>query len=354
METESVSDLETPLAEKRVDKPSGDKDYSDSRLNWHNVELILKWTAVAYGFGFLTVMWHTHRLGVPVLQLIEPVNVWIGAPLAIVVFFIEKLVKAANKIREDFVTGLKEVRGRAKAVTESKDLQMLAERTVDLMATSSILAIPLFGKLSFVKGLLKKLFTVIYRLSGLFDPQVSDRQRERTLAHLSRTLAWSQFVAVTGNFIDSVVTLCVVPLACFVYVVAIYPLIPQTLGGGKPVDVQVVVSEESIPEAKEFEGWVSSSRSATTSSLTTKRSLIVPVTLYFRTDHDLYIRKGDGPIISLSEHAVEGIIFNSKRTQASNGITQNPSREGSPNKRDEDTTKAHAAQTEKSSDHQKQ
>lgn len=258
-----------------------------------------------------------------------------------------------NKIREDFVTGLKEARARADAVTESTDLQMLADRTVDLMATSSILAIPLFGKFSFVKGPLKKLYALNYRLSGLFDPQVSDRQRERTLARLSRALAWSQFVAVTSRFIDSVAMLCAIPLACFVYVVAIYPLIPQTLGGGKPVDVQLVMSEESIPEMKEFESWVSSSSSATTSSLTTKRSLIVPVTLYFRTDHDLYVRKGDGPIISLSDHAVEGIIFNSKGAQASNVVTQNPSGEAPQNKQHETTKNTPAAQTEKASDHQK-
>jgi len=58
---------------------------------WHTIEPILKWGAVAYGFGFLTVMVHTYLLGVPVLQLIEPVNVWIGAPLAGVVFFLDKL-----------------------------------------------------------------------------------------------------------------------------------------------------------------------------------------------------------------------------------------------------------------------
>ncbi|HYK61081.1 MAG TPA: hypothetical protein VEV85_16735 [Bryobacteraceae bacterium] len=46
---------------------------------------------MAYGFGFLTVMVHTYPLGVPALQLIEPVNVWIGAPLAGVVFFLDKL-----------------------------------------------------------------------------------------------------------------------------------------------------------------------------------------------------------------------------------------------------------------------
>lgn len=97
METVPASDVEAPLSKKSVDRPSGATQNSDSKLNWHDIEPILKWAAVAYGFGFLTVMWHTHRLGVPVLQLIEPVNVWIGAPLAIVVFFLEKLVKGREQ-----------------------------------------------------------------------------------------------------------------------------------------------------------------------------------------------------------------------------------------------------------------
>jgi len=58
------------------------KGGANPKANWRDIEWILKWAADAYGFGFLTVMWYTHhRLGVPVLQLIEPVNVWIGAPL---------------------------------------------------------------------------------------------------------------------------------------------------------------------------------------------------------------------------------------------------------------------------------
>ena len=250
METVPASDVGAPLSEKSVDRPSGGKQDSDSKLSWRDIEPILKWAAVAYGFGFLTVMWHTHRLGVPVLQLIEPVNVWIGAPLAIVVFFLEKLFKAANKIREDFLTGLKESRAEVKAITESKDWQMLPDHIVDLMVTSSILAIPLIGQLSFLKGPLTKLWAYTFRLSGLVDLHVSDRQRKRILALLSRILGWSQFVILTSRAVNSFAALCVVPLACFIYVVVICPLIPQTLAGGKPADVQLVMSEESIPEGE--------------------------------------------------------------------------------------------------------
>ena len=58
---------------------AGPEETYGTGAKWHNIEPALKWVAVAYAFGFVTVMLYTYRLGIPVLQLIEPVNVWIGA-----------------------------------------------------------------------------------------------------------------------------------------------------------------------------------------------------------------------------------------------------------------------------------
>lgn len=60
---------------------------SSTEGGWTNIEPFLKWGAVAYGLGFVTVMFHTRKIGIPVIQLVEPVNIWIGLPLAVVLFF---------------------------------------------------------------------------------------------------------------------------------------------------------------------------------------------------------------------------------------------------------------------------
>ena len=46
---------------------------------WEFAENIVKLAGLAYAFGFLIVLVNTARLGIPVIQVLEPVNVLIGA-----------------------------------------------------------------------------------------------------------------------------------------------------------------------------------------------------------------------------------------------------------------------------------
>lgn len=308
--TDRVNQL-TVVADSRA------QQRSKSTFNWHDIEPILKWAAVAYGLGFVTVMWHTYRLGVPVLQLAEPANVWIGAPLAIVVFFLDKLVKAANGVRKDFVAGLTEARQMRSTLTESVgDLQNLADRAADVMTISLTLTVPFVVALRPVQRWIKIGCLRYIRPSAGFsrDRGISDEHRKRTFRLIGRILRWSKFVSVTTLLINSVAMFCLVPLCCFVYVAAIYPVIPQTLGGGRPVSVKLILSEDSIPQGEGFDSWLpprGTSHTADSSSGSRRNSsIVVPVTLYFRTERDLYVRrKPTDPVVSLSEHAVEGIIF---------------------------------------------
>src|SRR6187399_2481245 len=48
------------------------------------IERVVRYGAVAYAFGFLVVMTHTWRLGLPVITLVDPVYVWLGLPFALV------------------------------------------------------------------------------------------------------------------------------------------------------------------------------------------------------------------------------------------------------------------------------
>jgi hypothetical protein len=47
-------------------------------------------------------MLHTYRLGLPVVELIEPIYIWVGLPLAVVLYFIGQLLAAFRATRRNF------------------------------------------------------------------------------------------------------------------------------------------------------------------------------------------------------------------------------------------------------------
>src|SRR5262249_22087715 len=51
------------------------------------VEQVVTWASVSYAAGFFVVLLHTWRLGLPVLDLVQAVYVWIGLPLAAFAYF---------------------------------------------------------------------------------------------------------------------------------------------------------------------------------------------------------------------------------------------------------------------------
>jgi hypothetical protein len=61
----------------RSDHTGGNQTRS-SEAKWPDIEPFLKWAAVAYALGFGTIMYHTWSLGIPVVQLIDPINIWVG------------------------------------------------------------------------------------------------------------------------------------------------------------------------------------------------------------------------------------------------------------------------------------
>jgi hypothetical protein len=99
------------------------------------LQSILAWGSVTYALGFVTVMAHTARLGIPIIQLLEPVYVLVGAPLAVVAFFsreLWRLVKArtaklTSKL-EQIKAEVSEIRARqAEIKTTEEAAQYLSE-----------------------------------------------------------------------------------------------------------------------------------------------------------------------------------------------------------------------------------
>lgn len=113
-------------------------------------------------------------------------------------------------------------------------------------------------------------------------------------------------------YLNFVSTILLIPLASWLYVQLAFPAIPQSLGGGRPIEVELLVSAEALPDSPEFRDWrPGTEKEQAGQSPVRKPAVLVPVTLYFHTEHELYVRKGSGPILSLSDHAIEGILYNS-------------------------------------------
>jgi hypothetical protein len=139
------------------------------KSNWHDIEPILKWLAVAYGFGFLIVLLHTYRLGIPMLQLIEPANVWIGLPLAILAYFVDKIYQGTRRSVADFKASIRQATEIRKDLdATSGDLEKFIFTAVDLWFGSlALFAAPV--------GLLRPAQKAMRWLSKFYVDKVANR-----------------------------------------------------------------------------------------------------------------------------------------------------------------------------------
>jgi len=312
---------------------AGAVDSAASRkLNWHDVEPILKWGTVAYAFGFLTIMLYTNRLGIPVLQLIEPVNVWIGAPLAVAAFFFDKLYAVMKRNTADLFLRIRKARDVRNRLNSKPDSEItdLFRHVIDLLVDSLTLLTADLDLFGVSRKLIQALIPVYLKRTPwayLYDPTpgqaasapaLSQRDRTLLLNFIGRILQWAGVTGAILRFLNFAGAICLVPLACFLYVYLVFPLVPQTLGGGRPMTVQLLISADALPKVSEFRDWLPAtgkkepSASEAPAQAPSKEPVLVPVTLYFRTDHELYVQKKPGPVVSLSDHAVEGIIFSGR------------------------------------------
>lgn len=297
---------------ERTDAPSV------GQASWQNIEPILKWVGVAYMFGFLIVMVYTYQLGIPTLQLIDPINIWIGAPLAILAFFVDKIYLAVKREVRILAQSLKNAASIAENLNRNSPNSDAFYNQINDILLSSIaqLAAP-FGLSRPFERLLRWFFRDSSNRSKDASsdeppvlPQtpegtVPDQRHQRMLNKIEPFIRWILRVLAFNRFLSVIAFVIYISLACALYV-EVFPHIPQTLGGGRPLAVEILVSPEVLPQGKEFEDWRTDS---SPSQQETKASILVRVNLYFRNENELIVRKGTGPVIALSSHAIEGIVF---------------------------------------------
>jgi hypothetical protein len=199
------------------------------------VEQVITWASVSYAAGFFIVLLHTWRLGLPVLDLVQAVYVWIGIPLAVFAFFANQLWQYFRERLERHTAVL---RASLKDTPLPKSLD--AAEVLNVIAAVGPLVLPGFLTL--------RLFEVIVN---------------HVKARIAAGADFGQFGKSIGRFlhlgfrlwvgIEAFFTLLVLALGAAIvsgvliaYVWLVYPRLPQSLGGGAPARVRLVLDATKI------------------------------------------------------------------------------------------------------------
>jgi hypothetical protein len=199
---------------------------------------ILAWGSVSYVFGFITITAHTARLGLPIVELIEPIYIWVGLPLAGVMFF-------WRQIWRYFVNESKSLTNELRSAIEPFTEKPASDNDLADESFNAIMRLPYASLVlrGSVKRYLQRFFTENAERLKKRAPDTYARQ-----VYLSRIFS-RMYAALAGisRILSLSVNAIAMALAVFIYIWIVYPSIPLSIGGGKPADVRLVVKTNAIP-----------------------------------------------------------------------------------------------------------
>jgi hypothetical protein len=272
----------------------GSQDAADDRKAL--AERVIAGASVAYGLGFAVVLLHTARLGVPVLELVKPIYILIGLPLAMLAFFSRQILKwlkgEAIAGRDELMKALKE-----QYIAESDEEKVV----IDKIILSLDRVMPWYVPLRALRGLLGK---VLQESITKKDP-VTGRVlfSARLLDSYSRALYGSGALIRLVNLAFMVV---VASFLVFLYVWEIYPRLPMAYGGGAPMSVRLLVKTSEIPAgilhlmgARKVDGE--------------EASMTENVDLLYIASTAYLVQPQTGAVVSLNREVVNGVIYPGNR-----------------------------------------
>lgn len=283
------------------------------------LESLLKWASVAYALGFLTVMVNTVPLGIPTLELIQPVQVWVGVPVAIIFWAVARAYSYLKRRGSDIKNDIEVIRNQMDELqrlcsekTNEEASALILERVI---RDSIVLAIPFarYSTLSTIRiiGLSRAVkFLAKTRSKSKDQNKGNDEKKglDNYMNALLKTFSMLGRVLIVYRYLSDTLTVIVVlAVALSVYVFWIYPTAPQSWGGGAPMTVNLAIAEDKLP--LDTERLKLLLRGTPAESSVAKARLTGPVTLLYSTEHALYIRLDDNSVIRISADAVGGVIF---------------------------------------------
>ena len=270
----------------------------NGKITLDDLQAIVAWGSISYALGFVTVMLHTARLGFPVLELLQSVYIWIGAPLTFIAFFSLRIFrffkKRAKKLSDEIRGSWQQL--RADVAPDDIDVVSSFIGTVvvwvpilNLMPQTSIkiLRIP-FDRL----------------LSRAKETTPADKQSE--ILWINRLASCMRGIRAFFEFIRLFNFIFLIIVAIYLYVWHVYPIIPQSYGGGASSKVKLLVNIEMI--SKNFPGITLPSCSSEERKKQ-KAFLTDELDLLYKSKDAYYLKGKKGIQMSLAKNVVEGIIW---------------------------------------------
>ncbi len=259
-----------------------------------DLKIFVTWASISYGFGFFTVMLHTARLGFPVLELISAVYIWIGFPLTVIAFFSKKIY---DSIKTNLNQSYTNISNHFKELAPNVQL----DNKIDIVSkfiSTLIIYIPIIN-------FWPEFFTNKLRgpFDNLFEKYNIDDKAKRKLQILIIILnIFNNISIIIRNIIRPFLIVGVI----FLYIWVIYPSIPQSLGGGAPQNVKLIIDAEKLSINLPIM-W--SITSEVDSQDKYKTIITEKVQLIYKTKDEIYIKTKNGIILSLSNDTIKGVIW---------------------------------------------
>jgi len=257
------------------------------------VERTLKYAAFSYGCGFVVVMLHTWRLGLPVIGLLDPVYALAGVPFALAALLMTSIVTSLLESAAAVRTGVRQAMSQELATsTQVADAKELAE----ILATTMGNAFPI---VPFAFGLSVRLYRWLTRL--LLERITIREPGATTFVLKSRAISIIKAAGAVGYFAQVVINVAFLLLVLGIYAWTIYPLLPKSVGGGAPTHVRMVLDGDKLPVdlVTDFGATAINER---TNSIQTG-----PIDLLYSTAAAHYVRTKSKRIVSISPSIVEAI-----------------------------------------------
>lgn len=287
--------------------------FTSKTFDSKQIENFLAWGSIAYLMGFFTVLVHTASLGIPIIEIIKPIYIWIGLPLAIVVFSLrwlwELLKTRLNKIKNELDSTKEEI------ISLEKNYPNLSANDLAIafseLSSSVISIIPFpfhFAIILLSKWQQKNVPHIIEK--ALRDSK-DEVEKQKYIKTNFKFLKRSVFVyRIIGEIIRAIrffAYLSLIPLACYFYIFYVYPKIPQSYGGGRPISVVMMIDTENLPQDSSALQDIFPKSSNYSESKTNET---VKIKILYSTSEQYYITSGSGIIMSLDKSLVKGIVWN--------------------------------------------
>ncbi len=261
---------------------------------------LVAWGSLSYAFGFVTVMLHTASLGFPVFELISAVYIWIGLPLTVVAFFssqiLDYFISQSKTLSQEVRTSWDTFAGKI----DPKNLDLLS-----IFLGFFEISLPF---LRFFRSYLENL------LKRAIEHDLQSSEKAAKFLHRFATILNS--VSALWRFFRLINNGLAVGLIVFLYVWFVYPIIPQSFGGGAPTTIMLIVNKEKIaPEFYKVMGLHIKKESKVKSVLT------VELLLLYSASDKYYIESKEGLRFSINKSVVEGIVWDTDGINKIEGLS---------------------------------